>query len=268
MLPDLDAVAALVRTAARQELLPRFETVERRLKADGSVITEADYAMQDRLRKELASHWPGIGFLGEEMSATEQQASLARGDTPLWCLDPLDGTSNFAAGIPCFAVSLGLIAEGQPQLAVIHDPVRDECFTARRGSGARLGDRALVSRSLGVPLQRSVALIDFKRLPTGLAEAIIRRQPIGSQRNFGSCALEWCWMAAGRGHVGLHGGQKLWDHAAGVLILAEADGQSCTLSGEPVFTGTLAPRSVVSSLDPALFEAWRAWLDGVVKQSA
>ncbi|MDD3449390.1 MAG: inositol monophosphatase, partial [Gammaproteobacteria bacterium] len=68
------------------------------------------------------------------------------------------------------------------------------------------------------------------------------------------------WLAAGRGHVHLHGGQKLWDYAAGGLILSEAGGRCATLAGEPMFRPTLEPRSVVSACSPALFADWRAWL--------
>ena len=88
----------------------------------------------------------------------------------------------------------------------------------------------------------------------------MHKPPYGSQRNLGSCVLEWAWMAANRGHLYLHGGMKLWDLAAGTLILAEAGGYACTLQGEAVFKPALEPRSVVISPDRALFEAWLQYL--------
>jgi myo-inositol-1(or 4)-monophosphatase len=266
-LPDLEAVRALVRAAGQEELLPRFNRTGHTVKADGSILTEADLAVDRRLRAALARHWPHIGFLSEEMSTVEQGALLADRSRPLWCLDPLDGTSNFAAGIPLFAISLALLVSGQPRLAVTYDPVRDECFSAAHGRGAWLhhggnGER-LGPRHFDVPLGRGVALVDLKRLPRELASRLAHEPPYGSQRNLGSCALEWAWLAAGRGHVYLHGGQKLWDLAAGLLLLSEAGGHGETLDGDTLCCRGTGPHSAVAALDPALFRAWRDWLHDV-----
>jgi myo-inositol-1(or 4)-monophosphatase len=265
-LPDLGSVRTLVRAAGQEELLPRFNRTGHTVKADGSILTEADLAVDRRLRAVLARQWPHIGFLSEEMSAAEQQALLADHSRPLWCLDPLDGTSNFAAGMPLFAISLTLLVFGQPRLAVTYDPVRDECFSAARGRGAWLhqgeNEVRLGPRHFQVPLGRGVALVDLKRLPRELALRLAHEPPYGSQRNLGSCALEWAWLAAGRGHVYLHGGQKLWDLAAGMLLLSEAGGHGETLEGEALCCRGTEPHSAVAGLDPALFRAWREWLHG------
>ncbi|WP_297528458.1 inositol monophosphatase family protein [Thiohalobacter sp.] len=258
-LPDPTTLAELVRRAAREELMPRFERVRRSFKADGSVLTEADLAMDRRLQQALARDWPEIGFLSEEMGTDEQTALLAEG-RPLWCLDPLDGTSNFAAGIPFFGVSLALIEAGQPVVGVIHDPVRDESVYASRGNGCFRNGERLQLEPRDTPLSKAIALVDFKRLKPALRRACAERPPWHSQRNFGSCALEWAWLAAGRGDVYLHGGQKLWDFAAGTLLLEEAGGFSATLEGDPVFRADMAPRPVVASPDAELFAAWQAWL--------
>lgn len=260
MLPSLESLIPLLRNAAREELLPRFNGIRTELKSDGSLLTEADLAMDRRLREELAEHWPAIAFLSEEMEQAEQELLLSEAEQPLWCLDPLDGTTNFAAGVPLFAVSLALLIGGRVELGVIYDPSRDEAFSARAGVGAWLNGESLTERRFRLPLKRAVAIVDFKRLPAGLGARILEQRPFASQRNFGSCAIEWAWIAAGRGHVHLHGGQKLWDLAAGSLILHEAGGASCTLDGEPVFHPTLAPRSVVSSADTELLDEWRQWI--------
>jgi myo-inositol-1(or 4)-monophosphatase len=259
-LTELIRIEEHVVRAAREELLPRFNAVTHSYKDDGSLLTEADLAMDRRLRRELAERWPQVAYLSEEMSAQDQHALLQDSDHALWCLDPLDGTSNFAAGLPAFTVSLALIRWGEPQLGVIYDPLRDEVFRAIQGGGAWLNGEPLSARRPHRPLRHAMALIDFKRLAPQLAVRLIRERPYGSQRNFGSCALEWAWMAAGRAHLCLHGGQKLWDYAAGALILSEAGGHSCTLEGEAVFRAGLAPRSVVSSPDRDLFGAWCEWL--------
>jgi myo-inositol-1(or 4)-monophosphatase len=260
MLPPLDQLSALVRQAAQEELLPRFHRVARSVKADGSILTEADLAIDRRLKSELAEHWPAVEFLSEEMDSAEQHNLAHDHSRPLWCVDPLDGTSNFAAGLPFYSVSLALLVDGRPQLGVVYDPSRDECFAAERGQGAWLNQHRLGPKPAGIPLRRALALVDFKRLSQDLAQRLVREPPYGSQRNFGSSALEWAWIAAGRGHVYLHGGQKLWDYAAGSLILSEAGGHSMSLDRQPVFQGGMRPRSVICSLDPQLFEAWCAWL--------
>ena len=101
-LPELLAeLQAGIVTAARAELLPRFAHVERQRKRDGSVLTEADTAMQSRMADYLKQLAPETAFLGEEMTP-EQQARLLQAGGAVWCLDPLDGTGNFACGIPYY----------------------------------------------------------------------------------------------------------------------------------------------------------------------
>lgn len=260
-LPDLKELRTLVRECAQQELMPRFADVSRHVKTDGSVVTDADHAMQDRMQSELARYWPTFEFLGEEMAAHEHARLTQAAHRGLWVLDPLDGTSNFAAGIPFFSLSLALLVDGQVTLGIVYDPVRDEAFYAQRGVGAWLNGLSLGTRApLNLPLRRSIAVVDFKRLDTELAATLGAEPPYGSQRNFGSSALDWCWLADGRFHIYLHGGQKLWDYAAGALILAEAGGQAETLHGDAVFHLGLDPRSVVAARDPELFQIWRAWV--------
>jgi myo-inositol-1(or 4)-monophosphatase len=255
----LDALTRIVKIAAREELLPRFAESERRFKRDGSIVTDADIAMQRRLVGELEALAPDYRLLGEEMSEQDQGELILAGDRGLWCLDPLDGTSNFASGIPFFSVSLGLLIDRQPTLGVVYDPIRDECFTAAKGKGAKLNDQPLRCRPVGLPLRRSMAVVDFKRIPE-LAAALAASPPYSSQRNFGSVALEWCWLAANRFQVYLHGRQKLWDYAAGALILTEAGGCAETLEGEPIFAPALQSRSAVAAADANLFAEWQAWL--------
>ncbi|MHB8534011.1 MAG: inositol monophosphatase family protein [Sulfuricaulis sp.] len=263
MLPSLEMLRDILRTAAREELLPLFADVRRHIKHDGSVVTEADVAMQRRLEADLARHWPEYDFLGEEMSGHEHEQLTAASGRGLWCVDPLDGTSNYAAGIPFFAVSLALVIDERPELGLVYDPVRDECFMARRGDGARLNDVALGAQEPVLPqeLRRCIACVDFKRLNAPLAARLGAQPPYGSQRNFGASSLEWCWLADGRFHLYLHGGQKLWDYAAGCLIMAEAGGRAATAEGEEIFHHGLAPRSVVAAATPVLFSAWKSWID-------
>lgn len=260
---DLQHVEALVREAAAQELMSRFESVSAALKADGSVITEADLAMQQRLQSALAAQWPAFELLGEEMDAARQEALLAAPGRGLWCLDPLDGTSNFSAGIPFFAVSLALIADGAVRAAVVYDPARDECFSALRGQGAWLNGRPLRAPHTPATLREAMAMVDLKRLPEPLVRALARRAPYRSQRSFGSVALDWCWLASGRCQVYLHGGQRLWDYAAGRLVLTESGGAGGLLAaydGDWLEALALAPRIAMAATHEALLAQWRDWV--------
>ncbi len=249
-----------LRTAAEEELLPRFNRVDVEVKADGSLQTEADHAMQARLQQELSVLFPDSVMLGEEMDAGRQRELLAGADEGLWVLDPLDGTSNFAIGIPYFCVSLALIVRGEVELALVYDPVRRELFHARTGAGAWLNGAPLGRRRPLTPLRHGIGLVDYKRLPAKLARRLAEAAPYSSQRSFGSVALDFCWLAAGRVHVYLHGRHNLWDYAAGLTILHEAGGHSVTLEGESHPPMALTPRSTAAALDVDLFREWCDWL--------
>lgn len=255
----IEKLTEIVRITAREEILPRYEQIGHREKADGSLVTEADLAVQGRLADQLRQLWPEYGFLGEEMTEREQADLLSSHDA-LWCLDPLDGTSNFATGLPFFSVSLALLRAGRGELGLVYDPVRDECFAAARGEGATLNGRILGDGAQPATLKQSIAVVDYKRLNAPLARRLAAEPPYRSQRNLGSCALEWAWLAAGRFQLYLHGGQKLWDHAAGTVIQQEAGGVCLTLSGEPICPDTLAPRSAVAAVNAGLQRQWRQWL--------
>lgn len=256
---DLEHLKVIVKQAAIEELLPEFGKREFTYKEDHSVITKADLAMQARLEEELKQAWPDISLLGEEMTEAEQLSIIESGDA-YWCVDPVDGTNNYAAGIPMFAVSIALIVNGESIQGLIYDPTRDEMFTARKGEGTFLnGEKLKVTHSTH-HAQRIVAEIELKRLPEELVLRLITEQPYGSQRNSGSSAIDWCWMSAGRFDIYLHGGQKLWDYAAGHLIFSEVGGQSVSLDGEPVFRGRLETRSVLAAQDSVLFDDWCKWI--------
>jgi myo-inositol-1(or 4)-monophosphatase len=259
MLPDLKKLESLISQVAKEEILPRFNRVSYEVKEDGSLLTEADLSADKRICSALAEWYPDIAFLSEEMTSLEQE-NLVSSAEKLWCLDPLDGTSNFAAGIPLFATSLALFVNGEVKIGITYDPVRDEMFSAVKGQGAWLNGEPLKCVSSGFTLDKTIAIVDFKRLKPDLVQRLLKNPPYKSQRNLGTCVLEWAWMAANRGHLYLHGGMKLWDLAAGTLILKEAGGYACTLEGESVFRPAMKPRSVVISPDKALFESWKTFL--------
>lgn len=253
------ALAELVRKVARETILPYYLHTARSHKADGTSMTEADVASQAALAIALPTLIPAP-LLGEEMSAEEQAKVWHDGREGLWCLDPIDGTTNFANGIPFFAVSVAYLVHRKPQFGVVYNPISDEAFYAARGCGAWLNDTLLPLRNPAERLKDAVAGVDFKRISHHLGDELAVRPPYFSQRNFGSSALEWCFVAAGRLDVYVHGGQMLWDYAAGQLILEEAGGESGSLGGASLMAGPAIKRSVIAAASPTLFEEWRAWL--------
>ena len=265
--PDASALApltALLREVARDEIMSRLHSARTALKADGSLVTETDLAVQQRISAACAERYPGIPLLGEEMTSDEQQRLVGDGSGAFWCLDPLDGTSNYACGFPGFGISLALVRQGRAELAVILDPVRDECFTAARGGGAFVNGEPIAPFAPSDTLSDCLAVIDLKRLPAERIPALFAPRSFRSQRNLGAVALEWCWLAAGRFQLYLHGGQSLWDYAAGRLIADEAGAMSELFApggNEPLEDIGLDKRLAVAAANPVLYKRWLSLID-------
>ncbi len=255
----LQSVLNVVRGVAANEIMPRYLKVAHSRKADGSLFTEADIAAQEALKTGLRSIVP-VPVVAEEMTQQEQAEQWLMGDAGLWCVDPIDGTSNFFYGLPYFAISVALMRQGRPVRGVVYDPVADEAFYAASAGGAFLNGERLPIKTGAPALANAMAGVDLKRLDKVLAQRLVSAPPYMSQRNFGSSALEWCYAAAGRFDVYLHGGQRLWDYAAGVLVMTEAEGHVASLDHDDFWAAPLWRRSVVAALDATLFAAWKSWL--------
>jgi myo-inositol-1(or 4)-monophosphatase len=198
------------------------------------LVTEVDLECERMCRALLAERFPDHDVLAEEMGAS------ARARTPSayrWVFDPLDGTTNYAHGLPIYCSSLALEVNGQQEVAAIFDPTRNELFTAERGQGARLnGDPLQVSTTdqlldsllvTGFPYTVHADVGDL----VALFGAFLGRSR--AVRRLGSAALDLCYVAAGR-FEGFYE-QKLnpWDVAAGALIVEEAGGRVTGMNGEP-----------------------------------
>jgi myo-inositol-1(or 4)-monophosphatase len=239
-----------------QQILGKyFNQTTAATKTDGSIVTEADTAMQQAIKAELQRLAPGIALLGEEMTP-QQQADIISTQDSYWCLDPLDGTNNFHHGVPLFAVSLALIERGELTLALVYDPVREECFSASRDSGLRINAKTAAKITQPTALDKCLASVDFKRLAPQTRLKLCEKMPFKSQRNIGTCALEWAWLAAGRCQLLLHGGEKFWDYAAGCLLLQQAGGFSSSDGEQPIFNNTLEARPVIAASTAQLYRQW------------
>ena len=256
---DLIEVQSIISNAVEENLKPYLQQSTASLKEDGSIVTNADIAMQDALAKALGESFPEVTMVSEELSEQEQAKAMQSGHN-YWCLDPIDGTTNFHATMPLFSISLALVSNGQIAMATVYDPVREEFFSAIKDEGFWINGEIINRPNQPEALTRSIALIDFKRLPIDLRKALVDRSPYKSQRNIGTCALEWAWLAAGRAQLLIHGSEKLWDYAAGSLLLTEAGGCSQTLDGEDVFIESLETRSVVAASNTNLYQQWSNWI--------
>jgi myo-inositol-1(or 4)-monophosphatase len=248
----------VVRSVAAEEILPRYRSVTAMRKDDGSIVTEADIASQEALVKRLATVEP-VPVLAEEMPSHEQLA-VFNGNPRFWCVDPLDGTKNFSEAVPFFAISVALMEGSRPLFGTVYDPIADEAFFAVRGAGAWLNHRPLVLPAGGPPLSRAVAEVSLRRDTARLRGALKRHKPYGRRLTSGSSALSWCHLAAARTDVLLHSGQKMWDYAAGSLILAEAGGHLSSVENDDYWQAPLWSRSVIAARTGPLLEEWRGWI--------
>lgn len=256
----LDQVIATVRSVAATEVMPRFLRVGHSRKEDGTLFTEADLACQRALETQLRLILD-CPVIGEEMSREEQEAQWeAAGDQPVWVFDPIDGTTNFVHGLPYFAISVALMHRGRTELAVTYNPVSDELFYAERGKGAFLNGNRLPLKKHVPAIKDAVAGVEIKWLGGRLPARLSSLAPYGSQRNFGASTLDWCFLAAGRLDLYIHGGQRLWDYAAGALILEEAGGCIASIWHDDYWNEPLWTRSAVAALNPELFAQWHQWV--------
>jgi myo-inositol-1(or 4)-monophosphatase len=255
----IDALVAAVREVAHAEILPRARRVRGERKQDGSLFSEADTAAQAALIPRLRA-LRDCPVIGEEMTRDAQAAAWGAGSDAAWCVDPIDGTTNFLQGIPYYAVSVALIEGGRATLGVVHNPATGETFHAVAGGGAFRDGERIAPRPAPARLADAIASLELKRLPRDAAVRIAGGLPWYSYRNFGAAALDWCWLALGRFDVYVHASHMLWDYAAGSLVLVEAGGTMSTFGEDDFFAGSPWLKSVIASRDPRLFTEWRDYV--------
>jgi myo-inositol-1(or 4)-monophosphatase len=200
-------------------------------KGEIDLVTEADIAAERLIIERIQSYHPSHSILAEESGETKRQGGTSEWK---WIVDPLDGTTNFAHGYPCFCVSIGLERAGVLEIGVIYDVTRDELFAAERGQGATLNDRSIqVSETFD--LNQALVCTGFpydvrqrEDFARHLHKFIMHARGV---RRDGSAALDLAYVACGRFDGFWEVGLNPWDVAAGVLLIEEAGGRVSRYDG-------------------------------------
>lgn len=197
------------------------------------LVTDADHAAQQVIRDILYRDHPAIEFLGEETEQAEKERLFASKD-PVWVVDPLDGTTNYVHGLPCYAVSIALVSHHDVLAGVIYDPVREEMFSAQQGQGAKLNGKP-IQCTTNNQLEHALIAVGFPADLRGKEQVLDAWAWFGYHcrglRRTGSSALNLAYLASGR-LDGFFAFQVCpWDIAAGMLLVKEAGGRISQMDG-------------------------------------
>ena len=234
---DLSQILETAVVAARlagQRAMEEIHYTKASVKNDTELVTETDRRCQQIIVDRIKETFPDHGFIGEEGESGRLFKRSPRGEPAIWwVIDPIDGTNNYAHGIPVFAVSIAAMLEGRPIVGVIFDPGTDAMYTAVAGGEAQLNGRRIQSSSDNIGPLTSIGL-DSHFGPTipGWVQSIMGQCRF---RNFGTTAMQMAYVANG-GLVGtVVCTPKLWDIAAGVVIAEAAGAMTTDWKGQPLF---------------------------------
>ena len=257
---EASEIAALLREAAKREIIPRFRNLAsgdiRTKSSPLDLVTEADEAAERMLTAALSARFPSAMIVGEEAVAADPSLLVRMVGAELcFVLDPVDGTTNFASGVPLFGVMLAAVHQGQTIAGWIHDPMGDDTMIALRGEGAWVESPSAARHDCrvapAVPLGQMVAAVSWSYLPAARKTHLLPRLArLGGTLNFRCAAHEYRLAAIGGLHALFYNKLMPWDHAAGVLIHAEAGGYSAQFDGS-----AYSPRKHIGGLICAPDEA-------------
>ncbi|MDO8483984.1 MAG: inositol monophosphatase family protein [Candidatus Limnocylindrales bacterium] len=227
-------------------LMDRYERLEQiDYKSARDVVTEADHLSETLIVEAIQARYPGDAILAEETGEHRAVAGEAptSGRGRVWIVDPLDGTVNYANGIPVFCVSIGLVIDGVPALGVIVDPTRDELFAATSDGPATLDGRSIQASDKDKLSDFVISMALAGRSATTRARNV--RKQIRIPRSMGSAALALAYVANGRFDAFIQqGGLSAWDVAAAGLIAERGGARVSAMDGGPWFDLARGPRSI------------------------
>lgn len=229
MLEDFLEVAISIAKNSGKILLDGLAELEKSIefKGLGDIVTKMDKESEKLITSRLKEEFPDHDTLGEEFGVSD----LSLKSDYCWAIDPLDGTANYAAKMPIFAVSIALLHKGAPLIGVVYDPTRDAAFYAIKGKGAYLD-----GKKLKVNDSREISSISL----FGVSADLINLKPnyfkhLKKGRSLGSAAIHICYVACGIFDGCADINTKIWDVASAGLILEEAGGKITDHYGDPIF---------------------------------
>lgn len=231
--PDLDAVARILRDAAESEILPRFRQLaaaDIREKGPGDLVTVADEAAELAIAPRLLALLPGSIVVGEEATAADPK--LLRhlsGGQAIWVIDPIDGTANYASGVPVFAVMAALIRDDKTVASWILDPITGDMAMAKAGSGVSIAGDALAPKADAG--RRGVLATNFYGRPELRRQVEARRATVDQQKSLRCAGHEYLRLVRGDLDFLLYSKLMPWDHAPGILMIEELGGQADYIEG-------------------------------------
>jgi len=238
---DVSRLAELLKTAAKTEILPRFRRLggdDIRSKSEPSdLVTEADEAAERLIRREIDSVVPGALFIGEESVAADPSLLGKLADAELAVIvDPIDGTFNFASGIPAFGVMASVVWKGETVAGIIYDPMGDDWVMAEKGAGAYLrrpdGETIKLKVSDPRPIGAMVGMASAGYFYGEEREKVLAHlAKVRFFANYRCAAHEYRTLASGHVQFALYNKLMPWDHLAGTLIVTEAGGYAARLDG-------------------------------------
>lgn len=267
---DALAVADILRAAARAEILPRFRNLSagaiRTKTSQLDLVTDADEAAERAIQDELLRRFPGALVVGEEGVSRDAGILDGLGDADLaFILDPVDGTLNFASGLPLFGVMAAAVMKGEIVCGVILDPISDDWSMAVRGEGAWLqrpdGSTAALQVAAPAPLSQMAGNVSWRYLPEDLRPLVTGNLPkVAMAADLRCSAHTYRQTSAGHLHFSFSSSVMPWDHAAGWLIHREAGGYTAHFDGSP-YRPVNRAGGLISAPDR---ESWQAVRDALL----
>jgi fructose-1,6-bisphosphatase/inositol monophosphatase family enzyme len=240
---DITGILELLRRVCATEILPRFkhlEVADMRTKSGPlDPVTVADVAAEQALGDGLRSLFPQVDVIGEESVAADPELMQRLSQPgPVWVIDPIDGTANFAADLPLFGVMLALVEGDQVLAGFIHDPFSDDTAIALLGKGAwtqfRNGARKPLRSAEAVPVAQMTGAVSWRFLKEPLKSRVVSRMSgLAASFDLRCAAHQYRMIAAGHCHMMLFRKTLPWDHCAGVLLFTEAGGYAARYDGSP-----------------------------------
>ncbi|TIX63332.1 MAG: inositol monophosphatase, partial [Mesorhizobium sp.] len=234
-------LAKLLSDAATAEIMPRFRRLDegevRQKTSAADLVTEADVNAERLITVRLRERYPQAMIVGEEACSDDPSLLQGLGEADLaFVIDPVDGTFNFASGVPLFGVMLGVVVKGETVAGIIHDPVGKDWLIGAKGAGSHIrhahGTLEKVHVAEPVPISAMTGAVSWQYMPEPDRSRLARNQTKSlSQFGYRCAAHEYRLLASGHAHFVVYNKLMPWDHLAGVLIHAEAGGYAARFDG-------------------------------------